>query len=140
MRTQSIGGSCYFLTFIDDNRKKSNRLSNDLLTILRSKLLPNGLLIVEEMYYNSRILPYLTSSIIFYVLKMINRLQLDLTFFRNDLKPGLEVNFFSEDQLVKILNELGSVEAMQRNPSKLSKLEKVMFLRERGHITYFVKI
>ncbi|CAN5743410.1 methyltransferase domain-containing protein [soil metagenome] len=124
---------------ISDTRYKSLKLSKDLLRMLKSKLSKNGILLVEEMYYNSRVIPFITSSFIFYSLKLINASNIDFSILRNDIKPGLEVSFFYEDQLKKILNQFGPVEIISRIPSKISNLEKSLLLKERGHISYLVK-
>lgn len=124
---------------IGKTRYGSLKLSNRLLEILSSRLSQKGLLLVEEMYYNSRLIPFITSSLIFYSLKFINSTGLDFSKIRNDLKPGLEVNFFYDMQLRGMLGKHGKLEVIDKTPSKLSKLEKALWLKERGHISYLLK-
>ena len=124
---------------IGKTRYHSLELSKKLLKVIYSALSPNGLIIVEEMYYNSRLLPFFTSSFVFYALRAINASKIDLSRIRSEVKPGLEVSFFYEQQLKDILNKYGDVEILSKIPSKISNLEKTLLLKERGHISYLVK-
>jgi hypothetical protein len=59
----------------------------------------NGTLIIEEVYYNSYLLPKLTSSIIFYIMKLLTFIHFDSIHTTKDYKSGLQVNFFNESEL-----------------------------------------
>jgi SAM-dependent methyltransferase len=54
---------------VGPSRAKSFCLVKELIEKLISVLSPHGMLIVEEMYYDSYLIPQLTSFIIFYTLK-----------------------------------------------------------------------
>lgn len=117
----------------------STKLAIRLLDLLTSMLSEEGLLIVEEMYYDSRLIPSLTASIIFYSLKLIKVLNIDLTRLRRDIIPGLEVNFFHTGKLEKMLFRYGEVKEILREKSNISRLEKMLLLHDRGHISHIVK-
>jgi SAM-dependent methyltransferase len=124
---------------IGRTRGESVELVKRMLNGLLGRLSNNGILIVEEVYYDSYIFSTITSSLVFYALKLINLLKLDLSFTK-EIRPGLEVNFFHERDLVNMLNRFGS------NPTLLNKevwerprTYQLFLLKERGHITYTVK-
>jgi len=123
---------------IGTTRSKSWRLSNKMLNLLVSMLAANGILIVEEMYYNSYIMPHITSSIVFYGLKLLKFLRLDISKIMPDCKPGLEVNFFFEKKLYDMVKYYGNVQQIKRQ-YKLSRLYKVFLAREYGHISYILR-
>jgi methylase of polypeptide subunit release factors len=123
---------------IAKTRPKSLCLANQFLNILANFLSSNGILIVEEMYYDSYLIPYVTSSIVFYSLKLLNFVNLDISKLKNDVKLGLEVNFFYDKQLRRILERYGVVHVIRKIPSKLSKLQRILLLEERGIISYMI--
>ena len=125
---------------IEITRSKSWRLSNKMLDLLVSMLFVNGILIVEEYYYDSYIIPHITSSIVFYGLKLLKFLRLDISKIMTDCKPGLEVNFFYEKQLCDALKHYGTVQRIKKRPDKLSKLQRVFLAKDIGHVSYILKV
>lgn len=123
---------------IERTRGKSTALIKKILEILVDKLSDNGILIVEEWYYSSYIIPTFTSFIVFYGLKLINFLKLDLSFTR-EIRPGLEVNILHPKQLVKILGTYGSTSLLNKTPTELPKTYKLFLMKESGHITYILE-
>jgi len=124
---------------ISKTRSESNKLTKKLLTILSSRLSPgNGILIVEEMFYNSFIIPHLTSSILFYSLKFLNYLNIDLHGIIKEIYLGLDVNFFSEKKLLSMLSTIGNVHIIRRTENKRSILQRILFLKSWGHVSYMV--
>jgi SAM-dependent methyltransferase len=123
---------------IRGTRKSSSKLAKKLLDILAQRLAQDGIMIVEEMYFDSYLVPFITSSIVFYTLKVLNFINLDISKIKEDVKLGLEVNFFHDEQLRKMLKRYGAVHVFNRTPSKLSTLQKVCLLKDRGHISYMV--
>lgn len=123
---------------IENTRSKSWLLSIKMLDLLVSMLSVNGILIVEEMYYDSYIIPHITSSTVFYGLKILNFLGLDISKIMADCKPGLEVNFFYEKKLYDMLRHYGTVQRMKKRPDKLSKLQRVFFAKDIGHVSYII--
>lgn len=120
---------------IGDTRGKSMRLINKMIETLIANLSANGILIVDEAYYNSYVIPSLTSFIVFYGLKLINFLNLDFSRFYKLLKPGLEANFLHEKQLFSLLSKYGSVYRFNKLPWPMSRAYKLTLLRSWGSIT-----
>jgi|SRR5215217_18999 SAM-dependent methyltransferase len=123
---------------IERTRGKSTALIKKILEILVDKLSDNGILIVEEWYYSSYIIPTFTSFVVFYGLKLINFLKLDLSFTR-EIRPGLEVNILHPKQLVKILSTYGSISLLNKTPTEVPKMYKLFLMKESGHITYILE-
>jgi hypothetical protein len=68
------------------------------------RLSEKGPLIVGEVYYNSYLIPQLTLSLmLFYSLKLLNLLHLDLHHILEEIQLGLEVSFLYEKELQKLL-------------------------------------
>lgn len=118
------------------SRAKSFCLVKELIEELVSMLSPNGMLIVEEMYYDSYLIPQLTSFIIFYTLKAVNFLKIDLSRLVSLAKPGLEVNFFYKDQLLSVLNEYGFAYRFSKEVFGVPRYLKPALLRDAGYITF----
>jgi SAM-dependent methyltransferase len=122
---------------IGSTRGKSTSLIEKMLRLLTDKLEDDGILLVQEVYYNSYIISRFTSFVVFYGLKLINLLNLDVSRFMTEIKPGLEVNFLHEKQLKNILNQYGSVHLLEKQPWGRRKLYKLFLLKECGHITVY---
>jgi hypothetical protein len=88
-------------------RGKSTDLIKRMIELMVSKLSDNGIIIVE-WYYLSYLIPQFTTFVVFYGLKLINWLNLDLNYTK-EIRPGLEVNFLHPKQLLKILGHYGFV-------------------------------
>lgn len=128
---------------IGSTKGESMRLVNTMLNLLINRLSENGILVVEEVYYVSYMIPHITSSIVFYGLKLLNFLHLDLSRIMNELQPGLEVNFLSEQEMEKFLGAYsGTVHRIRKYPQDISKLPKlyrfflrIFLLKESGYIS-----
>jgi hypothetical protein len=105
-----------------------------MIELLVSKLSDNGIIIVEEWYYVSYLLPQITSFVVFYGLKLINWLNLDLSYTK-EIRPGLEVNFLHPKQLLKILGWYGFSYLLNKAPVEIPATYKFFLLKEKGHIT-----
>jgi SAM-dependent methyltransferase len=121
---------------IGETKAKSTALARKLIVRLIDILSENGMLIIEEVYYNSHLFPNLTSSIIFYLMKLLNFIHLG-SFHK--FKPGLQVNFFNESELEEILGIYGSVHLLHRNPWKVPELYRVFLLEDLGNIAYTLR-
>jgi SAM-dependent methyltransferase len=125
---------------IRKTRKHSIKLVRNLLKLLKNKLSHDGILIIEEVYYESYLIPSLTSTLIFYGLKLLNFLRLDFNKFINEIQFGLEVNFLHKRQMRILLGELdGNVELLKKDPWGTPTIYRILLLKERGHITYVYK-
>ena len=89
---------------IGRTKGESMHLIKKMLDLLMSRLSENGILVIEEVYYMSHIIPNITSSIVFYGLKLLNTLHLNLSIIMNELRPGLEVNFLSGKEIESLLS------------------------------------
>jgi hypothetical protein len=121
---------------IGDTKAKSTALARKLIVRLVDILSENGMLIIEEVYYNSHLFPNLTSSIIFYLMKLLNFIHFGPIHI---FKPGLQVNFFNESELEEILGIYGSVQLLHRNPWKVPELYRVFLLEDFGNIAYTLR-
>ena len=124
---------------IGKTRGKSTSLIDKMLTSLMDKLEDDGILLVQEVYYNSYIISTFTSFVVFYGLKLINLLNLDVSRFMTEIKPGLEVNFLHENQLKDILNRYGTAQLLDKQPWGRRILYRLFLLKEWGHITIYVR-
>lgn len=130
---------CVLHHLIGKNRKDSTRLAQKLYGLLHDKLSDGGFIVVEEMYYVSFLVPEFTSAIVFYGLKLMNTLGINLGRVRNEFQLGLEVNFFSERRL-KSMFELHSkrIHELRRSPAKVPKFYRIFLLKDLGRISYAV--
>jgi SAM-dependent methyltransferase len=132
---------------VDGSKRKSTELGKKLIEILVSILSDSseGFLIVEEWHFLSYILPSFSSFLIFYGLKLINSLKLDLGFTK-EIRRGLEVNFLSPEQLHRILNNVAcrrrgsDVHLLDRVKVKFPTSYRLFLLREKSHTTFVLRV
>jgi SAM-dependent methyltransferase len=122
-----------------DTRSKSTNLAKNMLDIMFSKVSKNGIVLIEEMFYESYVIPSFTAAMIFYGLKVLNFLKIDLRKIAKDVVPGLEVNFFSEKELLHLLSRYGKPEIITKRESKSSKLQMLFLQKEFGHLSLLVR-
>jgi SAM-dependent methyltransferase len=125
---------------VGTNRAESMRLVNLFCTQLRQQLSEKGILVVEEVYYVSYLFPKLTSSLIFYGLKLLNFLHLDASRIVSELLPGLEVNFLGDKEIEKLLSTYGRVYLIKKTPWQRPNLYRLLLLKDFGHISYVVTV
>ena len=125
---------------ISSNVRLSKVLVREMINKLSRHLTRDGILIVEEMFYNSYLFPGITSSEIFYLLKLINHFHIDLSKFSKEIVPGLEVNFFEERHLLDLLSEYGHVRILRKSRNPVSKYKKLLLLKEFGHISLALEV
>jgi SAM-dependent methyltransferase len=125
---------------IDFTRGKSMGLIHKMIESLVRRLSANGILVVDEAYCSSYFIPNLTSFVVFYALKIINFLNLDFSRFNKQMRPGLEVNFLHEKQLLNILGRYGSVYRLNKLSWPMSKVYKIVLLQSWGSITYILTV
>jgi SAM-dependent methyltransferase len=122
---------------IDKTRSRSFALAKRMIDLLVHMLSENGVLVVEEMYYESYVIPRITSSIIFYGLKFLNFIHLDLNKIMNEFQLGLEVNFLYDKEIEVLLRTYGNdIRLLKKEPSKVPLLYRFFLLRTFGHISY----
>jgi SAM-dependent methyltransferase len=125
---------------IGKNRTESKALIKKMLDKLINNLSINGSLIIEEVYYDSYLYPEITSSIIFYGLKFLNFINLDISKLIKEFSIGLEVNFLYERGVEKLLKNYGDARLIKRIPWDVPLLYKFLLLKKYGHISYIVNI
>jgi SAM-dependent methyltransferase len=123
---------------IGKTRAESVRLIDLFCKQLRNRLSKNGSLIVEEVYYASHAFPQITSCLIFYGLKLLNFLRLDLSKIMGELLPGLEVNFLHPKQIEELLGKHGIIQLTKRTPWPVPMLYRLLLLKELGHVSYVI--
>ena len=124
---------------IGNTKYQSMVLVNLMLKVLSDRLSENGVLVIEEMHYVSYIKPNITSSIIFYGLKLLNFFHLDISRILHEFQLGLEVNFLYDKEIEKLLEEYGTVRLIKKDLwKKIPKLYKFFLLKELGHISYML--
>ena len=118
-------------------RGRSLVLIDRLIQVLIERLEEDGILVIEEFYYNSYTLQHMTSSIIFYGLKLINFLHIDVSKVFNEVKPELEVNFLSDREIEELLqrNEL-AFRSIRRIKNKVPRLYRLFLLKDTGYISF----
>jgi SAM-dependent methyltransferase len=125
---------------VGNTRDKSMQLANLFCNQIIDRLSENGSLVVEEVYYVSYLLPTISSSLIFYGLKLLNLLHIDASKIMNEFNPGLEVNFLGDKEIEKLLGSYGTVYLIKKTPWPRPKLYRFLLLKDLGHITYLVTV
>ena len=124
---------------IGKTRSQSKNLALNLIDTLFSRLSSNGFVMVEEFCYDSYIIPNLTSLVVFYGLKLINLLKLDLRKWTSEIVPGLEVNFYSESELINLFGRYGTVKVVNKMPLEIPKTHKLFLQKEFGHVSFVIE-
>jgi SAM-dependent methyltransferase len=116
---------------------QSKKLAEETIKALVDMLENQGVLIIEEIFYHSYIIPTLTSKFIFYGLKLLNRTRLDMSNYIPQVQLGLEVSFFSEKELRKLLQKYSNnVINFRRESWPIPKVYRYFLLKDCGHMTY----
>jgi SAM-dependent methyltransferase len=127
-----------FHHLIDKTQTRSTGLIKQMAQLLVSRLSCHGMLIVDEWYFLSYVIPSFVSFLIFYGLKLINHLKLDLAFI-GEIQPGLEVNFLLPEKLLKILSDYGSASLLKRSKVEFPLAYRFFLLKEKGRITCILR-
>ena len=122
---------------IGPTKGKSLDLVSKLLRILAQRLSDNGILIVHEVYYDSYMIPSITSLLIFYMLKFFKSINLDVSPFIKEFQLGLEVNFMHTAEMKRLLEELGGkVQMVGKDPWDIPTFRRILLLKEQGSVTF----
>jgi len=122
---------------IGPTKGKSLKLVAKLLRILRQRLSDNGILIIQEVYYDSYIIPSVTSGLLFYMLKLFNFLKLDISALIKEFQLGLEVNFMHTSEIKNLLEQLeGTVRMVGKDRWVIPLLGRMLLLRDQGSVTF----
>lgn len=123
---------------IGRTRAESLHLIDLFCKQLRDRLSENGSLVVEEVYYASYLFPGITSFMIFYLLKLLNVLHLDVSKIIGELLPGLEVNFLHNKQIEQLLGHYGTIQLVKQTPWPVPRFYRLLLLKDLGHISYVI--
>lgn len=123
---------------IDKTRTESNKLVNETIKLLVKRLSSNGILVIDEWYFVSLMGPSFASFLIFYGLRLINSLKIDLSFI-GEIRPGLEVNFMEPKKLLKLLSNYGRAQLLMKKNVNFPIIYKLFLLIEKGRITYVLR-
>jgi hypothetical protein len=123
---------------VGSNRNKSMQLASLFCSQIMNRLSADGRIVVEEIYYVSHLFPSISSRLIFYGLKLLNLLHIDATKIMKEFNPGLEVNFLGDKEIERLLGNYGTVYLINKTPWPRSKLYRLFFIKDLGHVTYMV--
>jgi SAM-dependent methyltransferase len=141
MKFDLIHIDCVLHHLIRNTRSRSVALAKQMIQILTERLSKNGILVVEEDYYVSYVFPTITSFLIFYGLKLLNALHLDISKITPNIQPGLEVNFFYDKDLEKLLKIYGnSPNLLQKDSWKIPRFYRIFLLKDFGRISYSITV
>jgi SAM-dependent methyltransferase len=123
---------------VGKTRTESSHLIDLFCKQIMDRLSKNGSLLVEEVYYDSHLFPQITSCMIFYGLKLLNFLRLDVNKIVVELLPGLEVNFLHRKQLEELFKQYGTIQLVKQTPWPVPRLYRFLLLKDLGHISYTI--
>lgn len=123
---------------VNGTRTKSNKLVSKTIKLLVNRLTSNGIFMIDEWYFISFIGTSFASFLIFYGLKLINTLKIDLSFI-GEIRPGLEVNFLEPKKFLKVLSSYGCPQLLMKRNVNFPIIYKLFLLKEKGRITYVLR-
>jgi SAM-dependent methyltransferase len=141
IKFDAINMSSVLHHIIGSSRTQSLNFVRMLLKkLINENLKDDGTIIIDEGYYYSYLIPNLSSSLIFYGLKLLNRLHLNIGFILREFQPGLEVNFLTDKEIRRILEALGDV-SLERELEieKIPRLYRVFLVKRMGHLSFFLR-
>jgi hypothetical protein len=98
-------------------------------------------LIIEEVYYDSYIIPSLISALIFYALKFFNILNFEISWVIKEFQLGLEVKVMHSGQIRILLEDLdGKVTIVNKLAWASRPLDRLLLLKYHVHITFTYKM
>lgn len=122
---------------IGPTKGKSLNLVSKLLRILKQRLSDSGILIIQEVYYDSYIIPSLTSALVFYMLKFLNFINLDISSIIKEFQLGLEVNFMHTVEIRSLLQQLGGkVKMVGKDRWVIPPFPRMLLLKDQGSVTF----
>lgn len=129
---------CVLHHLIGKSIPESKKLVTMVLKILISKLKKDGILILEDLYYDSYLYPSLTSIIVFYGLKISNFFNIDIGKLIQEYHKGLEVRFLHSNEIFEILKDYGDPTLIKSIPWPIPTSYKIFLLKKLGRVTYTI--
>jgi ubiquinone/menaquinone biosynthesis C-methylase UbiE len=118
--------------------KESNELVKKSLLQLNKILNSNGYILVNELFYEGYIFPTLSRSLVFYLLLLQNNLKIKIPL--NEFLMGLDVCFYTRDELNELLSESGfEIVDYHQEYWGNSLKTKLIFIKQWGRIIFIAK-
>lgn len=125
-------------------KKSKDLFVRSLINLKNNNLSSNGFILIHELFYESYLFPTFTRTMIFYLLKLQNRLRIKVPI--KDFIDGLDVCFYTRDELKSIFKETGFQvveyyeESWNSTPSKrMMLLKKSALLKNWGSICFVIQ-
>ena len=123
---------------IGRNIKKSSENVKKSLISLRKSLKNDGLLVIQEIYHESFILPSLFRSVIFYLLKLQNAFKIKIP--TEHFLLDLQACFYPRIELINMLKQCGfEIIEVKENPWPYEMLRKVLLIKKWGEVLIIAK-
>ncbi|MGI0014315.1 MAG: class I SAM-dependent methyltransferase [Nitrososphaera sp.] len=121
---------------IGPTRKASMGIALRMMELALSVTSRGGLVVIDEPRYESYLHTELTASIIFYSLKILNKLRIDVSQHFPEIQLGLEVSFFSERQLTKMSRRFvgNNFAVTRKNHWEIPVVYRLFLLKDLGSI------
>ena len=112
----------------------SKRLLRTAIQELIDMLSSGGILLIDEVFFTSYIIPSISSKVIFYGLKLLNSLRLDMKKVIPNLHLGLEANFISNDnELIYMLKKYTEdVIMLRKESSPIPSIYRLFLVKDFG--------
>lgn len=119
-------------------KKSKDLFVLSLINLKKNNLNPGGCIFIHELFYESYLFPTFTRTLIFYLLKLQNRLHIKIPI--KEFLMGLDVCFYTRDELKHIFNENG-FQIVDYYEEKWDNgiQKKMMFLRDWGRMCFILK-
>lgn len=121
---------------IGPSRKASASMASQMVELALSMTADGGMVVIDEVHYESFLHIEMTASVIFHGLKILNKLQLDMSRYMPEIQLGLEVSFFSERQLVQLARKFvgDNFEVVSKNHWPIPAVYRLFLLKDLGSI------
>jgi len=136
----------FVLVFMDEvlhhlvsrNRAASKELARRALSNIKRMVRPGGAFILREEYYESWLIPTLSSTVIMFLLSLFNALRIKLP--HKEAHIGLLVAFYTRDEIQAMVEEVGG-RILEARDMKWTKTlgERVALVKNMGKMYYLIK-
>lgn len=118
--------------------KDSKKMVKKSLISVQKILKNDGYLLIHEEFDESWIIPTLTRSLIFYILKIQNKLHIKIP--SKHFKLGLETCFYTRHEIELLLNEVDlTIVDYYEERWKNNLYKKLLFLKDWGRMCFVIK-
>jgi hypothetical protein len=118
--------------------RESKELVKRSIMAAKLKLDDGGYIFIRELYYESYLIPTLTRTMIFYLLKLQNTLKFKIP--HDDFLSGLEVCFYTREEIESLIKDCNFEIVEHRDDEYSSGIwGKLMLLKKRGTASYILK-